>query len=77
MITTEEYKSFLKAKGYDLPDENVKELLDKQYQLANIFFDMWVKKTKQPTIICGTILTRKKDGNCISVDTFSFLHIYA
>ena len=77
MITIEEHKRELEGKGFALSDQETEKLLNAQYQLANIFFEMWVKQTKQPMVISSTIVTRKKDGNCISVDIFSFIYIYA
>lgn len=77
MITIEEHKRELEKKGFYLSDQETEKLLDAQYQLANIFFEMWAKQTKQPTVISGTVITRKKNGNCISNEFFSFLYIYA
>lgn len=76
MIKVEEHKRTLEAKGIYLTDESVGKLLTVQYKLANVFFDMWVKQTN-PNVVIGTgIVIHKKNGNCISIQTFSFVYIY-
>ena len=77
IITIEEHKKTLETKGIHLTEENVGKLLTVQYKLANVFFDMWVKQTNPNVIIGAGIRVHKKNGNCISVESFSFVYIYA
>jgi hypothetical protein len=77
MISIAEHKKTLEAKGIHLTDENVGKLLTVQYKLANVFFDIWVKKTT-PNVVMGVgVAIHKKNGNCIFVESFSFVYIYA
>ncbi len=76
MITVEEHKKTLEAKGIYLTEENVGKLLTVQYKLANVFFDMWVKQTNPKVIMGAGIVVHKKNGNCISIQSFSFIYIY-
>lgn len=77
MISVAEHKKILEAKGIYLTDENVGKLLILQYKLANKFFDMWVKKTNTNVVMGAGIVVHKKNGNCLFVESFSFVYIYA
>jgi hypothetical protein len=83
MITVQEHKKTLEAKGIYLPDKEVEKLLAVQYKFANIFFDFWVKKTKPDTVVVGAVAVHKKvtvhtkNGNCVSVEVESYTFAYA
>ena len=42
MLTIQQIRDTLPDKGKDLSDEEVKELSDDMYKLADIIFDMWL-----------------------------------
>lgn len=44
MLSIKQIRNKLPNKGKDLSDEEVTKLRDTMYGLANIFFDMWLKK---------------------------------
>lgn len=48
MLTIKQIRNKLPDKGKDLSDEEVAKLRDTMYGLANVFFDMWLKKRNAP-----------------------------
>lgn len=44
MLTIQQIRDNLPDKGKDLSDEEVVKLRNTMYGLANVFFDMWLKK---------------------------------
>ncbi len=57
MITIEELRKTLPEKYKNLSDEELTKLHKTMYGLANVFFDMWVKKVNKNAIN----RTNKKD----------------
>lgn len=47
MLTIKQIRGNLPDKGKDLSDEEVTKLRDTMYGLANVFFDMWLKKRNE------------------------------
>lgn len=84
MITVQEHKKDLEAKGFNLSDAQVEKLLADQYKFANVLFDFWVKKTKPDTVVVGAVAVHKKvtvhtkNGNCVSaeVESYTFAYVY-
>lgn len=77
MITLDTFRQILGEKGKHLNDDEIEKLLQVQYKLANVFFDMWIDKTDPIIIKKETFIIHKKNGNCISVETYSSIKIYA
>lgn len=47
MISIQQIRDSLPPKYKSLPDEEVAKLRDTMYGLANVFFDMWLKKKNE------------------------------
>ena len=48
MISLEKFKGILEKNGVkDLSDEEILKLRDQQDQMAEVFFDMWLKGAKE------------------------------
>lgn len=77
MITVEEHQKTLSAKGIYLPDEQVEVLLNLKYKLALVFHTDWKMKTRQNTIVGISTVVHKKNGDCISIQSFAFVYTYA
>jgi hypothetical protein len=78
MITVEEHQKTLSAKGINLPKAEVQKLLDVQYKLANVFFDLFFlkDKTKEKVVVSGVVHTHKINGNVATVEIFAFSYSY-
>jgi uncharacterized protein YpmS len=72
MITAEEHQKTLSAKGINLPVAEVQKLLDLQYKLANLFFNVWSKQDKViASVQHSKVVIRTKNGNACLAETFS------
>jgi hypothetical protein len=72
MIDITTFKKSLGEIAKDLTDTDIKKLMDVEYKLANVFFDMFVKKSKIKEN--NTVFVKyKKDGNLI----FMYGKVYA
>lgn len=81
MITISEHKKILEAKGINLTDENLGKLLELQYKLANVFFDIWIKQTQSIFISIEIIahIAHTKEDRCDFCEDFilKFQYSYA
>lgn len=77
MITVQEHKKSLEAKGIFLSDEQVGKLVDLKYKLAHIFHSDWNKKIKLNTVEYTKMVIHKKNGNCVCVELESVTFVYA
>ena len=46
MISIEKYKKILGSEAQNLSDEEIEQIRDAQYKLAEVFFDMWWEDKK-------------------------------
>ncbi len=76
MITVQEHQKSLSAKGIHLSEQETSKLLDLQYKLANILFDLWVKQTKPDVVVGSVMVVHKENGNCV-FGSYTFVYAYA
>lgn len=72
MIDITTFKKSLGKKAEELADTDIEKIMEMQYKLANVFFDLWVKNSKinkETTVF----VKYKKDGNFI----FMYGKVYA
>ena len=50
MIPLSKFRKKLNTSNENLSDEDIKKIMDIQYQLADIVFDEWYKKVKKKNI---------------------------
>jgi len=78
MLSLQTFKKSLGATGKQFTEVETQELLDFQYRLANVLFDIWHQKTRTE-VEGGVIMVNKKNGNWIVVDLrwSIFSYVYA
>lgn len=76
MITVQEHKKALEAKGIHLSDQQVEVLLSVKYKLAHIFLADWNKKIKLNSVEYTRVVLHKKNGNAVIAECFSFEYTY-
>ncbi len=77
MITVQEHKKALEAKGIHLSDQQVEVLLNVKYKLAHIFLADWNKKVKLNSVEYMKVVVHKENGNCVCVEVESVTFVYA
>lgn len=76
MITVQEHKKALEAKGIRLSEQQVEVLLNVKYKLAHIFLAEWNKKIKLNTVEHMSVVVHKENGNAVFFESFSFVYTY-
>ncbi|OHA52534.1 MAG: hypothetical protein A3A97_03925 [Candidatus Terrybacteria bacterium RIFCSPLOWO2_01_FULL_40_23] len=74
MIPIEDFRKSLGETGRMLPQREIEGLLRLHYQIADVLFDLWIRKTAK-TVVSAQIQIHKQDGNIIEVFNFGFIYV--
>lgn len=77
MVDIETFKNSLGDMSKHLSEREIEKLLQLQYRLANVLFDLWQLKGKGGVVSGAVVVTHEKNGQCVSAFGFGFIYAYA
>jgi len=70
MITIQAFRKSLGKVGKNLSEQELANLLNFQYRLSNVLFDIWKDKHQSDIQIAAKVVVRTKDGHAASVEFY-------